>query len=72
MARVKYIGSHDAVDLVGHGTVKRGATVAVTAHEAASLGAQADWQRVADPKPPTAKKKPAAGKNGPAAEKTEE
>jgi hypothetical protein len=55
MPRVKYVGPHDAVDLVGVGTVKRGAMVDVPAALAKSLTEQADWTKVAPRKPPKKK-----------------
>lgn len=63
MPRVTYQGPHDAVDLRGYGSVKRGQTVTVAAAVARSLAAQADWKTVADPKPrKTAAKKTATKK----------
>lgn len=54
--KFKYVGPHDAVELVGHGEVKHGATVEVTGAAAESLQAQADtWQRVDAPKKTPAK-----------------
>lgn len=50
--KFKYIGPHDAVDLVGVGTVAHGAEVEVSGAAAKSLDAQADWQRVGEPKTP--------------------
>jgi hypothetical protein len=51
--KFKYVGPHDAVELVGHGEVKNGATVEVTGDAAQSLEAQGDsWQRVDTPKTP--------------------
>lgn len=50
--KFKYTGPHDAVELVGHGEVKHGKTVDVTGDAAKSLDAQADWQRVDNPKTP--------------------
>lgn len=64
--KFKYVGPHDAVDLVGHGTVERGKTVDVSGADAASLSKQADWQKVAPLKPPS--KKAAAKKDEPPAE----
>lgn len=47
MPRVKYVGPHDAVDLVGVGEVKQGGAVDVPAGVAKSLLEQADnWQPV--------------------------
>jgi hypothetical protein len=60
--KFKYIGPHDAVDLVGVGTVKRGESVEATGAVAVSLGAQGDWQRVAPPKPRKPRAKKAAPK----------
>lgn len=57
-----YIGPHDAVDLVGVGTVERGGEVEVSGAVAKSLDSQADWQRVNDKKTPAT----------PATKKTEE
>lgn len=66
MPRVTYQGPHDAVDLRGYGSVKRGQTVTVSAAVAKSLDAQADWKTVADQKPrKTAAKKAAATKKTP-------
>jgi hypothetical protein len=47
MPRVKYVGPHDAVDLVGVGTVAHGEEVEVSPAVAKSLDEQAaTWQRV--------------------------
>jgi hypothetical protein len=46
----KYVGPHDAVDLVGVGTVEQGHEVEVSGDVARSLDSQSDWQRV-NPKP---------------------
>ena len=72
--KFKYVGPHDQIDLIGSGTVSRGGVVDVVGPVAASLAEQGDWQRIAAPKPrrTKTKTKPATGKNGPAAEKTEE
>lgn len=48
--KFKYVGPHDAVDLVGVGTVEHGDQVEVTGEAAESLSRQADWQRVDKPK----------------------
>ncbi len=54
--KFKYVGPHDAVDLVGVGTVKNGRQVDVTGEAAESLTNQPGaWQRV-DPKAKTADK----------------
>ena len=44
--KFKYVGPHDAVDLVGVGTVENGHQIEVTGAVAESLSKQADWQRV--------------------------
>jgi hypothetical protein len=49
--KFKYVGPHDAVDLVGVGTVEHGAEIEVSAAVAKSLDEQSTWQRVA-PKTP--------------------
>jgi hypothetical protein len=47
MARVKYVGPHDAVDVHGVGTVAQGETVEVSAELGKSLCEQAtNWQPV--------------------------
>jgi hypothetical protein len=47
MARVKYVGPFDAVDVAGVGTVKRGESVDVPAVMAKSLCEQGEaWKRV--------------------------
>jgi hypothetical protein len=51
--KFKYVGPHDAVDLVDVGTVAHGETVEVTGDAAQSLAAQADWKRVDKPKTQT-------------------
>lgn len=48
--KFKYVGPHDAVDLVGVSTVAHGESVEVSGDAAKSLDAQADWQRVAETK----------------------
>jgi hypothetical protein len=54
----QYVGPHDAVDLVGVGTVKQGETVTVTGAAAKSLDEQKGaWKRVA---PKTRKPRTAA------------
>lgn len=51
--KFKYVGPHDAVELVGHGEVKSGEVVEVTGPPAESLQQQTDaWQRVDKPKTP--------------------
>ena len=50
--KFKYVGPHDAVDLVGHGEVKNGKTVDVTGDAAKSLDEQSTWERVDNPKTP--------------------
>ena len=49
--KFKYVGPHDAVDLVGVGTVGHGEEIEVSTPVAKSLDEQADWRRVA-PKTP--------------------
>lgn len=49
----KYVGRHDAVDLVGVGTVKQGEAVDVSSAVAKSLDEQATWERVNAPDPKT-------------------
>lgn len=49
--KFKYVGPHDAVDLVGVGTVENGHQIEVTGAVAESLSKQADWQRVDKPQP---------------------
>lgn len=44
--KFKYVGPHDAVDLVGVGTVQQGCEVEVSGDVARSLDGQSDWQRV--------------------------
>lgn len=51
--KFKYVGPHDAVDLVGVGTIQRGKTADVSGAVAKSLDSQADWQRVDKPEPKT-------------------
>lgn len=51
--KFRYVGPHDAVDLVGYGEVKHGKTVDVTGDAAKSLDAQPSvWERVDNPKTP--------------------
>lgn len=51
--KFKYVGPHDAVDLVGVGTVAHDGEVEVSGAVAKSLDAQATWQRVDKPDPKT-------------------
>lgn len=50
--KFKYVGPHDAVDLVGVGTVAHGDEAEASGAAAKSLDAQADWQRVDKPQTP--------------------
>lgn len=49
MRRFRYVGPHDAVDLPGVGTVKRGQLVELEPELSRGLDGQATWEHVPDP-----------------------